>query len=127
MRRSRQIQKPPFPKKVRLRRPDLTALGCLDQSATCKANTARDSHEMLGMGNAPATYAQRQGLAGAAPTVQTEAAYQGLRPSKALAQTRPRAFHGLMESEGDSVGRRIVISDAGWDWGPASDDPTSFQ
>ena len=64
MRRSRQIQKPPFPKKVRLRRPDLTALGCLDRSATCKANTARDLHEMLGMGNAPATYAQRQGLAG---------------------------------------------------------------
>ena len=61
MRRSRQIQKPPFPKKVRLRRPDLTALGCLDQSATCKANTARDSHEVLGMGNAPATYAQRIG------------------------------------------------------------------
>ena len=79
MRRSRQIQKPPFPKKVRLRRPDLTALGCLDQSATCKANTARNSHEVLGMGNAPATYAQRQGLAGAAPTVQTEAAYQGLK------------------------------------------------
>jgi hypothetical protein len=73
MRRSRQIQKPPFPKKVRLRRPDLTTLGCLNQSATCKANAARDSHEMLGMGNAPATYAQRQGLAGAAPTVQTEA------------------------------------------------------
>ena len=22
---------------------------------------------------------------------------------------------------------RIVIQDAGWDWGPASDDPTSFQ
>ena len=81
VRRSRQIQKPPFPKKVRLRRPDLTALGYLDQSATCKANAARDSHDVLGMGNAPATYAQRQGSAGA-DRANRSRTHQGLRPSK---------------------------------------------
>ena len=32
------------------------------------------------VGHNKATYVQRQGSAGAAPTVQTEAAYQGLRP-----------------------------------------------